>query len=59
VFARSLKVAITGIRSLLRELMSTPHTDQSVQRMPDLRKMAATERNAHDLNALLERGVVS
>jgi hypothetical protein len=71
VFARSWKVAIDGIRSLtldgrpnpaLRELMSTPSSgDQSVQREPDLRKLAATEqRTAPDLNALLEcNGVVS
>ena len=59
VFA-SLKVAIAGIRSLLRELTSTPYAgDQSVQRVPDMRKLAAADQRAHDLNSLLERGVVS
>jgi len=71
VFARSWKVAAAGIRSLtvgrrsdpvVRELRSTPYEgDQSVEGVPDLRKLAATDqRTARDLDALLDRyGVVS
>ena len=70
VFARSLKVAVARIRSLtvgrrsdavVRELKSTPYEgDQSVQGAPDLRKLAATDQTARDLDSLLDRyGVVS
>ena len=68
MFPRSLKVVISGIRSLtvgrrsnpvLRDLRSTP--DKGDQSVPDLRKVAATDqRTARDLDALLDRyGVVS
>ena len=68
MFARSLK-AIAGIRWLVLhrdaktgELKSTPYKGgQSVQRMPELRTLPATEKKkTHDLNSLLHHnGVVS
>ncbi len=64
VFARSLKVVIAGIRSLILDgWRPNPALgeDQSVSRVPDLRKLAATDqRTAHDLDSLLVRnGIVS
>jgi len=70
VFDRSWKVAVARIRSLtigrrsdavVHELRSTPYEgDQSVQGGPDLRKSAATDQRARDLDSLLDRyGVVS
>jgi hypothetical protein len=61
VFARSLKAAIDGIRSLILHGRPTAYKDdQSVQRTPDLRSVATDQRNARDLNELLTRnGIVS
>ena len=67
MFARSLKAAIAGIRSLTagrtsspvsRELKSTPHTgDQSVS---ESRKPAAYQKSARDVEVILDRyGVAS
>jgi hypothetical protein len=62
VFARSWKVAIAGIRSLtvgrrsdpaVRELRSTSYKGE--QSVSDLRKPAAYQQTARDLEAILDR----